>query len=191
MNEQIRDTIIHGVKTLRPTKHTDARGAFFEAFRASWFDGVRPWVQWNISRSAAGVLRGLHFHEMQTDYWIVTDGTILVGLVDVRPNSPSHRTTLCLEMTGDEPSGLIIPPGVAHGYRAMRDATVMYLLDQEYSGGDEFGLRWDDPELRLSEAWYSVPPPIISSRDAHAPGLAELQHLGRFQNLRWPSGLDG
>ncbi|MFI5378442.1 MAG: dTDP-4-dehydrorhamnose 3,5-epimerase family protein [Tepidisphaerales bacterium] len=166
-------TAIDGVRLATLTSHADARGSFCEAFRASWFGGGRSWVQWNVSRSNAGVLRGLHFHRLQTDYWFVVDGLLQVALVDLRPDSISHRQALCLELDGAVPSGLIIPPGVVHGYRALRDTTLMYLLDREYNGSDECGVRWDDPALGLAESWYAGPKPVLSARDAAAPMLHE------------------
>ncbi|MGA2500049.1 MAG: dTDP-4-dehydrorhamnose 3,5-epimerase [Tepidisphaeraceae bacterium] len=166
-------TAIDGVRLVRLACHADARGSFCEAFRASWFGGDRPWVQWNFSRSKAGVLRGLHFHRQQTDYWFVVDGLLQVALVDLRPDSISHRQSLCMELDGAVPSGLIIPPGVVHGYRALRHTTMMYLLDQEYNGADEYGVRWNDRALGLPESWYGGPQPVLSSRDAAAPMLHE------------------
>ena len=167
------DTAIAGVQLLKPTCFQDGRGFFFEAFRASWFAGDRRWVQWNVSRSNAGVLRGLHFHRRQTDYWLVVDGSAQVALVDARNSSPTYRHAICLTLDIADPQGLIIPPGVLHGYRAVRDATVMYLLDQEYDASDEHGVRWDDRELGLPEAWYVGPTPVLSPRDANAPTWAE------------------
>src|SRR5581483_9589953 len=74
------DTAIDGVQLTKPKVFGDGRGAFFEAFRASWFAGERRWVQWNVSKSAGNVVRGLHFHKIQTDYWLVTDGAVRVAL---------------------------------------------------------------------------------------------------------------
>jgi dTDP-4-dehydrorhamnose 3,5-epimerase len=171
-------TALDGVQLVRPTLHGDSRGLFYEAFRASWFAGDRRWVQWNVSRSAAGVVRGLHFHRRQTDYWLVVEGRMRVALVDVRPDSPTRRQAVCVELDGAEPQGLIIPPGVLHGYRALRDLTVLYLLDQEYDSTDEYSVRWNDPALGLPAVWYEGPAPTLSPRDAGAPPLAE--QLGRI-----------
>ena len=170
----ILGTSICGVQLVKPMRHEDTRGEFCEAFRASWFSGGRQWVQWNVSRSKAGVLRGMHFHRLQTDYWWLADGSIRVGLVDLRPESLTVRQATCLELDSDDPMGLIIPPGVLHGYRALRDAVVMYLMDQEYSGADEYGVRWDDPALGLPDDWRAGPPPVLSPRDAAAPTLGEV-----------------
>jgi dTDP-4-dehydrorhamnose 3,5-epimerase len=175
MSIAIESLAIDGVRLVRPQAHADARGWFFEGFRASWFGPQQRWVQWNVSRSVAGVLRGLHFHRLQTDFWIAVDGRILAGLYDLRPGSPTQGRGMCVELSGAQPGGLLIPPGIAHGYRALTDATLMYLLDQEYSGSDEYALRWDDPALGMPAAWLAEPPPVISARDAAAPSLAALR----------------
>jgi dTDP-4-dehydrorhamnose 3,5-epimerase len=172
--EPILHTAITGVQLVKPIRRADGRGLFFEAFRASWFNGDHCWVQWNVSRSNAGVLRGMHFHLKQTDYWQVVEGGILIGLVDLRRSSPTHRRTVCLEIDSSDGPGLLIPPGVLHGYRSLRDSAVMYLLDQEYTGADEYAVRWDDADLALPRTWYSQSAPVLSARDAAAPLLSAV-----------------
>ncbi|MBI5395609.1 MAG: dTDP-4-dehydrorhamnose 3,5-epimerase family protein [Verrucomicrobia bacterium] len=169
------DTAIAGVQLVTFNRIEDSRGVFFEAFRASWLGGNRRWVQWNFSRSAGGVVRGLHFHRRQSDYWLVTEGRLMAALVDVRKQSPTFRAALCVELDAAQPQALVIPPGVLHGYRALTDVTVQYLLDQEYDASDENGVKWDDPDLRLPEAWYRGPAPVLSGRDAKAPRLADVE----------------
>src|SRR5579862_3619987 len=111
------DTAIDGVKLFKPKVFGDGRGAFFEAFRASWLSERQRWVQWNISKSAGNVVRGLHFHKLQTDYWLVTNGKIQVALVDLRKKSPTVNKAICIPLDAAEPTGLAIPPGVLHGYK--------------------------------------------------------------------------
>ncbi len=168
------DTKIAGVRLAKLNRFEDSRGLFFEAFRASWVGGDRRWVQWNYSRSAAGVVRGLHFHRRQSDYWLVPEGRLIAALVDVRKQSPTYRAALCIALDAAEPQALVIPPGVLHGYRAMTGVTVMYLIDQEYDASDEYGVRWDDPDLKLPAAWYQGPAPVLSARDSNAPRLGDM-----------------
>jgi dTDP-4-dehydrorhamnose 3,5-epimerase len=170
---QQQPTGIDGAILYTPKVFADGRGSFFEAFRATWISPARPMVQWNISRSAPGVVRGLHYHRLQSDYWLVPDGHVRVALVDLRPTSPTTRKAVCLELRGDAPSGLIIPPGVLHGYAILKQATVMYLVDVEYTGGDEYSVRWNDPALGLPAVWYNIPSPTLSNRDAGAPLLKD------------------
>jgi dTDP-4-dehydrorhamnose 3,5-epimerase len=164
---------IEGALLVQPTVYRDSRGFFFEIMRASWLSMPVPFVQWNVSRSAAGVVRGLHFHRLQSDYWHVIDGRLLVALVDLRPDSPTHRVGMCLEMDAAKPTALLIPPGVVHGYRILSSATLLYLVDNEYSGKDEYGVRWNDPALGLPPYWYDMHDPILSARDSAAPLLKD------------------
>jgi len=167
------DIGIDGAKLLQPKVFGDGRGAFFEAFRASWFGERQRWVQWNISRSEGNVVRGLHFHKLQTDYWVVPQGKVMVALVDVRPQSPTRGVAKCVTLDEALPQGLYIPPGVLHGYKIIADAMVMYLVDVEYTGKDEYGVRWNDPALGLPPEWYGGPTPTLSKRDAEAPLLKD------------------
>jgi dTDP-4-dehydrorhamnose 3,5-epimerase len=72
-------------------------------------------------------------------------------------------------MSGDNAAGLIIPPGVLHGYAILERATMMYLVDVEYSGKDEYSVRWNDPALGLAKEWYAIASPTLSGRDSAAP----------------------
>ena len=80
---------LEGVLLVPLETHADDRGAFRELFRRSWIPGMREAVQLNLSRSRPGVLRGLHFHRRQADYWAVLEGEALVGLYDLRKDSPT------------------------------------------------------------------------------------------------------
>jgi dTDP-4-dehydrorhamnose 3,5-epimerase len=169
------DTGVHGAKLIKLKKFGDDRGFFFEAFRASWFTDRQRWVQWNVSHSQGNVVRGLHFHKLQTDFWIVPEGKVLVALVDLREKSPTYRIAECIPLSADDPHGLYIPPGVLHGYKILGSATVMYLVDNEYTGRDEYGVRWNDPALALPKNWYDGPTPTLSGRDSAAPLLKDLE----------------
>lgn len=154
------------------TAFGDARGAFMETFRREWF----PWVNWdrmqgNCSISEAGVLRGLHYHHHQIDYWFVTRGVIRVGLVDLRPSSPAYRRGVTLDMGDINRIGLFVPSGVAHGFFALTDVTLTYLVNNYYDGSDELGVAWDDPALGI--AWDAAAP-ILSPRDLKNPRLADI-----------------
>jgi len=159
--------------------HADVRGRFLETFRKEWFP-QRTWdiIQTNRSDSKAKVLRGLHYHLKQVDYWYVPQGTIQVGLYDLRATSPSYGTGQLIEIGDDNQKGLFIPTGVAHGFVALTDATLTYLVDNYYDGQDEYGVAWNDPTLNLS---WAVQTPILSPRDQQNPLLAEIpsSHLPR------------
>lgn len=162
---------ISGVYLVDIAGFSEPRGFFAETFRAEWFP-QRDWthLQCNRSESTAGVLRGLHFHHKQADYWHCVAGTIRVGLFDMRASSATRGGAKVLELAADRPQGLLIPPGVAHGYLALTEATLIYVVDQYYDGGaDEFGVAWDDPALGLD--WACSTAPLLSDRDAKSPRL--------------------
>lgn len=142
----------------------DDRGRFMETFRREWF----PWIEWdkiqgNRSDSRSNVLRGLHYHHHQIDYWYVPNGIIRVGMVDLRPSSPTYMATQTLEVGANNNVGVFIPIGVAHGFVALTDATLMYMVNNYYNdGSDENGVAWNDPEIRLD---WGIEEPLLSPRD--------------------------
>jgi len=162
---------IAGVYVVPFRAASDSRGLFFESFRRSWIPGARQMVQGNCSFSKAGVLRGLHYHLKQADFWVVPSGRVRVGLYDLRLSSPTRGASERLEVSGERPLGLYIPKGVAHGYYAVEDSFMTYLVDEYYDGADELGVRWDDPAIGLD---WGTPDPVLSDRDRGSPVLSEL-----------------
>jgi dTDP-4-dehydrorhamnose 3,5-epimerase len=154
---------------LRPFR--DDRGWFFESFRRSWIPGIRDMVQGNVSFSKAGVLRGMHVHYRQADFWLVPSGRVLAALHDLRRSSPSRGVTEMIEMGEDNPVGLYVPKGIAHGFRALTDSFMTYLVDEYYDASDEHGVRWDDPALGID---WGAGSPIVSERDRQNPLLAAI-----------------
>ena len=168
------ETDIAGVVATELQAFGDDRGRFSEMFRDEWFP-ERAWqqVQVNRSHSVAGTLRGLHYHHKQADYWHCLVGALRVGLYDLRRASPTNGVAQALELTGDRLAGLLIPPGVAHGFYAVTDLTLIYVVDSYYDGADELGVAWDDPALGLDWGLGECQP-IVSERDANNPLLADL-----------------
>jgi dTDP-4-dehydrorhamnose 3,5-epimerase len=176
---------IPGVRWGAVARHADERGSFRELWRAGWFADQTgrgapepPFVQANLSTSAAGVLRGLHLHRRQLDFWVVAAGRALVALVDARP---------LLEGTGVRPivetreiaadATVTIPAGVAHGFLALEPLQLAYFVTAEYDASDELGFAWDDALAAVP--WPSVAGtpdgrPILSGRDRANPPLATL-----------------
>lgn len=185
-----RHSSLRGVRIGAVTRHADTRGSFRELWRSSAFpamtatdtgapDGSEPrFVQANLSTSAPGVLRGLHYHRRQLDYWVVVAGRALVGLVDVRPvlDGTSGRPLVeTHELSADE--SVVIPAGVAHGFLALEPLELLYLVTNEFDGTDELGFAWDDPAVGVP--WPAIEGtrdgrPILSDRDRSNPSLAEL-----------------
>ncbi len=165
------DLDIAGAHLLPLEPHADERGSLSEAYRRSWLPAGREVLQANLSWSHPGVLRGLHWHARQADYWCVLSGVAHVALVDLRPGSPSRSGTFQRRIdAGARRYGLSIPPGVAHGFFAETEVLLLYMVDVYFTGDDEHGVAWDDPALGLT--WPS-PTPILSERDRSNPSLAE------------------
>jgi len=179
-----------GVRFGTVVRHADERGAFRELWRADAFGSIDPadagmgpgesptFVQANLSDSAAGVLRGLHVHRRQLDYWVVNTGRALVALVDTRPvlRDPAARPLVeTRELAADE--FVVIPSGVAHGFLALEPLQLLYLVTNAYDGTDELGFAWDDAAVAVP--WPAIPDtpdgrPILSDRDRSNPSLADL-----------------
>lgn len=150
----------------------DARGSFREVFRKEWFP-QRSWetVQSNCSHSTAGVLRGLHYHFRQVDYWYVPHGTIRAALFDMRPDSPTYLATQTIDMGEANDIGLFIPVGVAHGFATLTDAKLIYIVDNYYDSSDEFGVLWNDPVLEID---WGLRDPVLSPRDQRNPLFKDI-----------------
>ncbi|CAN5712296.1 dTDP-4-dehydrorhamnose 3,5-epimerase [soil metagenome] len=177
---------IVGLRIVTPDVHGDERGCFVETYRRNWFPDGREMIQANRADRRAGSIVGLHYHLHQADYWYVPFGTATVVLHDLREGSPTDGATISLAL-GAAPGGgqhdhrgVYIPPGVAHGFAAVTDMTITYLVDGYYNPADELGLAWDDPAV---EADWGVVDPVLSGRDRANPGRADLPadrrpHLG-------------
>lgn len=154
---------IEGVRTIDLCCYPDPRGSFRELFRREWLpDLFDDQFQVNCSISHRGVLRGLHYHLRQTDLWIPVSGLLRTGLVDARRDSPTFGASVVLEMGAENPFGLLIPPGVAHGYLALTELTLAYVVDRYYDASDEHGIAWNDPGPALD---WGVDDPVLSERD--------------------------
>jgi dTDP-4-dehydrorhamnose 3,5-epimerase len=164
---------IAGVQIARIRAFEDERGRFMETFRKEWFP-QRSWerMQCNRSDSNKNVLRGLHYHHHQIDYWYVPSGKLRAALVDIRKNSPTFLNTFTVEMGDDNEIGLFIPTGVAHGFIALTNVTLTYTVDNYFNeGADENGVAWNDPAFGLD---WGISKPLISDRDKNNPRLDEI-----------------
>ncbi len=167
----VESDLIVGVVIVTPDQVNDVRGRFVEVYRRSWFPTGREMVQANRSDKLANSVIGLHYHLHQADYWTIPRGRALVVLHDLRAGGPSDGKTQTLELGEDDPRGVFIPPGVAHGFAALTDMTIHYLVDQYYNPEDELGVAWNDPAIGAD---WRVGDPILSKRDQTNPRRAEL-----------------
>ena len=176
MTEVRTSAHIDGLLLVEPTVHEDDRGRFVETYRRSWFPGHNEMVQSNRAERNARSIVGLHYHLRQADYWYVGSGRARVVLHDLRSDSPTGGATLHLDLgPGVEPAqqvGIYIPPGVAHGFAAVTDVVLSYLVDAYYDPTDELGLAWDDPVVG---ATWTIEAPILSARDRANPRRSQIE----------------
>lgn len=178
-------TALTGVLILEPRVFGDTRGFFTESYNQRAFDAavgheVR-FVQDNHSRSARGVLRGLHFQRApyeQGKLVRVTIGSVFDVAVDIRRDSASYGQWVGVELSAENNRQLWLPPGLAHGFLVTSEsADFLYKTTGYYAPQAEACIRWDDPALAI--AWPDVGrPPVVSAKDAAGLGLADATHLG-------------
>jgi dTDP-4-dehydrorhamnose 3,5-epimerase len=167
---------IDGVYIVEPKVFGDDRGIFVETYRREWIPGGREMIQSNRADRQSGSIVGLHYHLHQADYWYVPFGTARVVLHDLRTGSPTDGATLTLDLGqtddgGFDHRGVFIPPGVAHGFGALTDMTITYLVDGYYNPEDELGVAWDDPVIAAD---WGIGDPVLSERDRHNPIRSDI-----------------
>ena len=177
-------TDIEGVLILEPRVFGDARGFFMESFNAKTFNELVGhevnFVQDNHSRSAKGVLRGLHFQKAphaQGKLVRVTAGAVFDVAVDIRKDSPTFGRWVGVALSADNHRQFWIPPGLAHGFLVLSDsADFLYKTTDYYAPQAEGALRWDDPDLAIT--WPDIGmAPQLSAKDAVAGSLRDLRDL--------------
>ncbi len=174
---KVEPTAIPGVLRVEPRVFTDHRGCFVETFhRQRYADaGITvPFVQDNHSRSAQGVLRGLHYQlaAPQAKLVCAISGAIYDVAVDIRRGSPTFGHWVGAHLTADNHHQLFIPEGFAHGFCALSEtADVLYKCSDFYRPGDEYGVLWSDPGIGID---WPVSDPILSEKDAAYAGLAAI-----------------
>ena len=162
----------------------DARGFFMESFSQRAFDEAVgrhvEFVQDNHSRSARGVLRGLHYQlspHAQGKLVRVTSGAVFDVAVDMRRSSPRFGRWTGVELSEENRRQLWIPPGFAHGFLVLSEiADFLYKTTDYYAPQAEASVRWDDPALGIR--WPDVDGgPVLSAKDGAAVALAEAAHF--------------
>jgi dTDP-4-dehydrorhamnose 3,5-epimerase len=174
---EIQQTELDGVLLLTPTVFRDSRGFFLESWNKRKFDEVLgqsvEFVQDNHSRSARGVLRGLHYQEApmaQAKLITVMRGTIYDVAVDLRPGSPSRGQGIGKFLSDENREMLWIPEGFAHGFLVVSDyADVVYKTTNYYSPQHERCILWSDAALGISWPLDGVAP-LVSEKDLQGVG---------------------
>lgn len=171
-------TAIEGVLIIEPKVFGDERGFFFESFNQRAFNEAVgqtvDFVQDNHSRSAKGVLRGLHFQRpphAQGKLVRVTQGSVFDVAVDIRADSPTFGRWVGVELSGANHRQMWIPAGLAHGFLVTSDsADFLYKTTDYYRPESEGSVRWDDPDLAIAWPLEGITP-ALSAKDAAAPRL--------------------
>ena len=174
---KVVETGLPGCLLIEPRVFTDARGCFYEAFNHERLapHGLAPrFVQGNVSRSGAGVLRGLHYQwpNPQGKLVSVLEGEAWDVAVDIRRGSPTFGRWTAAVLNAENKRQFWIPEGFAHGFVVTGgQATLHYLCTATYDPQADAAIRWDDADLAID---WPVGAPLLSAKDAGAPFLAEI-----------------
>lgn len=170
-------TAIEGVVRIRPAVFEDHRGSFREQYRADLFErnGLGShFVQDNISVSARGVLRGLHYQIVNPQIKLVSvlRGSVVDVVVDIRKGSPTFGKHVSVLLSDRNRELLYIPAGFAHGFQAIEDDTVFhYKCSDYYNREGERSLLWNDPAVGVK---WPIESPQLSAKDAENPILDRI-----------------
>lgn len=182
---KIHQTDLPDVLLIEPRVFGDARGYFYESWHAERYAEAglpRRFVQDNVSRSARGVLRGLHLQNPRPQGKLVQ---VLVGevfdvAVDLRVGSPTFGRWTAARLSGENHRQLWLPAGFGHGFAVLSpEAIFAYKCTELYDADADMGLRWDDPDIGID---WPLEGPTLSAKDAALPTLRDLPEaaLPRF-----------
>ena len=180
---KVSETSLPGVLLIEPDVFGDSRGFFMETWNAARFREAGldlQFVQDNQSRSARGVLRGLHYQEPNAQGKLVrcSRGALFDVAVDIRRGSPQFGRWYGVELSEENRLMLWIPPGFAHGFCALTDlADLSYKCTAFYDAPSDRAIRWNDPDIGIE---WPVTSPTLSPKDAAAPRLQDAPALPRY-----------
>lgn len=171
---QVEKLSLPGVMKLTLDLYADSRGSFVESWQAERYAalGLPDFVQDNLVRSEANVLRGLHFQiqNPQAKLIQVLAGEVVDVIADIDPKSKYYGQYDLVNLTSDGATQLYVPPGYAHGYYVLSSfALVSYKCSQYYFPHDQGGVRWNDPVLAVK--WPLKKAPLVLPRDQAWPLL--------------------
>jgi dTDP-4-dehydrorhamnose 3,5-epimerase len=165
---------------VRPHVLGDERGFFFELYKHADFARagiMEHFVQDNYSKSARGVLRGLHYQKnpkAQGKLIVCMKGRIFDIAVDIRKGSPQYGLWAGIELSEENRHMLYVPPGFAHGFQVVSEtAEVLYKCTEEYSPSDDRGIIWNDPDINIS---WPLADPVLSGKDRAHPLLRDADN---------------
>ncbi len=174
---KLLSTGLAGLVIIEPRVHGDQRGYFKELWKHSSYSAAgipERFVQSNVSRSAAGVLRGLHYQYPHPQGKLVTvlEGRVFDVAVDIRTDSPTYRQWAGVELSAENHRQLYIPEGFAHGFCVLGESALMnYLCTTEFDPAFDAAIAWNDPDIGIE---WPVAAKGLSARDAAAPRLRDI-----------------
>ena len=174
------ETDLPGVLILEPKVFGDARGFFQETWNAKVFADIgidAQFVQDNHSRSAKGILRGLHYQvqEPQGKLVRVTSGRVFDVAVDIRRSSPHFGRWTGVELSGENKRMFWVPPGFAHGFVALEDETdFLYKCTALYAPQWDRSIAWNDPDIAIDWPLEGLAP-LLSAKDVAAVALKDAE----------------
>jgi dTDP-4-dehydrorhamnose 3,5-epimerase len=174
---KIIQTDLPGCIVIEPAVHGDSRGFFYESFNRQRFADAGldlNFVQTNVSRSAQGVLRGLHYQwpNPQGKLVSVLEGEVYDVAVDIRVGSPTYGRWAAAVLSADNKRHFWVPEGFAHGFAVLSEnATFVYQCTTPYDRAADAGIRWNDAALAID---WPIAAPSLSDKDQRAPFLADV-----------------
>lgn len=183
---QVRELKIAGSYEFTPRQFPDSRGSFAEWYQIEKLEEAvghgLELRQANISRSARGVLRGIHYVDLpgQGKYVTCAYGAVLDYVVDIRIGSPTFGQWDSVLLDGRDRRAIYISEGLGHAYVALEeDSIVTYLCSNRYNPATEGAINPEDPQIAL-ELPVEIGKPVLSEKDLVAPTLADLETAGRL-----------
>ena len=176
---KVVETALPGCLVIEPAVFGDDRGFFFETWNAERYaDAGLPgrFMQSNVSSSARGVLRGLHYQwpNPQGKLVSVLEGEVYDVAVDIRRGSPHFGKWAAVVLSAENRRQFWIPEGFAHGFAVLSErALFSYLCTAQYDKASDAGVRWDDAQIGID---WPVASPLLSDKDAKTPLLADVPH---------------
>ncbi len=176
----VESTRLSGVVIIEPKIFGDDRGFLFESFHETRYReqaGINEkFVQDNHSRSAKGVLRGLHFQKTKPQGKLVrvTRGEVFDVAADINPESETFSQWVGVNLSAENHRQLYVPPGYAHGFLVLSEiAEFHYKCTEFYYPDDEAGVLWSDPTINID--WPTSSDPLLSEKDARLPTLNSME----------------
>lgn len=174
----VKETELKGVLIIEPDIYEDNRGFFLESFNSKRYKeyGIcNDFVQDNVSKSAKGTIRGLHYQvnpSAQGKLCFVIKGRVLDVAVDIRFNSPTFGEYAAVELSEEKMNQVWIPPGFAHGFSVLSEEVIfIYKCTNFYSKADERAIIYNDPDLNIK---WLVEKPVVSGKDLQAGSFRDI-----------------